>query len=278
MSVGRPILITVHGTRTFGAWQDRLGSLVRAENPNFDVQSYRYGYFSVLAFLIPVFRWLAVRSFRQRLREVIEDNPGSPITIVCHSFGTHIVAYALRGMTADELPQIPALILSGSVLRSNFEWHRLHGTGKVHRVINDCGINDNILMLSQMLVLLTGMAGRVGFYGFSSAFLVNRFFAGGHGHYFRPVSDDPDSFMREWWLPIIAREQAPRPSSTVPEGGPLRGILYAFMRVADPVKGGLYLALIAVVVFIGNVQPRRAAALEQGRREYQAAAAQVGSS
>jgi hypothetical protein len=277
MSEARPILITVHGIRTFGAWQERLKSLVLAERPEFDVKSYRYGYFSVLAFLLPIFRWLAVRSFRQRLRQVIQDNPGSPITIVCHSFGTHIVTYALRGMKSAELPEIPALILSGSVLRSNFDWSRLHKTGKVRLIVNDCGTNDNILMLSQMLVLLTGMAGRVGFYGFTDAFLVNRFFAGGHSHYFSPVSGDPDSFMREWWLPVIARGQSPAVSMAAPEGGALRGVLYAFMRVADPVKGGLYLALIAAVVFIGYVQPRRAAAQEQGRREYQAAAAQVGS-
>ncbi|AJA65756.1 hypothetical protein ACVIW2_004533 [Bradyrhizobium huanghuaihaiense] len=277
MSASRTILITVHGIRTFGEWQERLKSLVQDANPNIDVKSYRYGYFSVIAFLIPIFRWLAVRSFRNRLREIIRENPGSPITIVCHSFGTHLVAHALRGIKPDELPVIPALILSGSVLRSNFNWRRLRATGKLKLVVNDCGTNDGILVLSQMLVLLTGMAGRVGFYGFTDDFIVNRYFAGGHSHYFRPVGNDPDSFMREWWVPIAALAQAPKPAGALSLGGTLQGVLHAFMRIADPLKGGLYFGLIAILVFFGYVQPRRETALEEGRRQYQAAAGQVGS-
>src|SRR6266403_554537 len=223
--------------------------------PNIDVKSYRYGYFSVIAFRIPIFRWLAVRSFRSRLRDIIRENPGSPITIVCHSFGTHLVAHALGGMRPDELPEIPALILSGSVLRSNFNWRRLSAAGKLKLVVNDCGTNDGILVLSQMLVLFTGMAGRVGFYGFTEDFVVNRYFAGGHSHYFRPTGDDPDSFMREWWVPIAALAQAPKQAGALSVGGALQGVLHAFMRIADPLKGGLYFGLIAAVVFFGYVQP-----------------------
>jgi hypothetical protein len=49
------------------------------------------------------------------------------------------------------------------------------------------------------------------------------------------------------------------------------------MWIADPVKIGLYCGLIGAMVFFGYIEPRRAASVEQGRREYQSAARQVGS-
>jgi hypothetical protein len=192
----RPVLITVHGIRTFGQWQDRLKKLVTAANPNIEVKEYGYGYFSVVAFLIPVVRWLAVIGFRRRLKLLLKTHPGAPVSIVAHSFGTHIVARALQSMKPAELPEIPVVILAGSVLKSDFDWTALLNSGKLKRVINDCGIDDNILLLSQMCVLLTGMAGRVGFYGFSDDQVMNRYFAGGHSHYFQPAGADLDSFMR----------------------------------------------------------------------------------
>ncbi|XUJ32212.1 hypothetical protein ACQ5SK_26600 [Bradyrhizobium japonicum] len=83
--------------------------------------------------------------------------------------------------------------------------------------------------------------------------------------------------MREWWVPIAALAQAPKPAGALSLGGTLQGVLHAFMRIADPLKGGLYFGLIAILVFFGYVQPRRETALEEGRRRYQAAAGQVGS-
>jgi hypothetical protein len=63
------------------------------------------------------------------------------------------------------------------------------------------------------------MAGRVGFYGFTDEFIVNRFFAVGHSHYFQPTTDDPDSFMREWWVPILANAKFPRSARTLATRG-----------------------------------------------------------
>ena len=99
ISAGRPILITFHGIRTFGAWQARLQRLVRRANPDIDIKSYRHGYFSVIAFLIPIFRSLAVRSFRNRLRDIIRENPGSPIFDRLPFM--HALRSSLKGSTAQ---------------------------------------------------------------------------------------------------------------------------------------------------------------------------------
>src|SRR3990172_3347051 len=139
------LVITVHGIRTFGQWQERLARLVSEADPTLRIGSYQYGYFSVLAFLFPPFRWLATCQFRKALRSIVSLNPGATISIVAHSFGTHIVAWGLRGLKPGERPKIRTLVFAGSVLRSGFPWADLQDDGTVHRVVNDCGIHDNIL-------------------------------------------------------------------------------------------------------------------------------------
>jgi hypothetical protein len=79
---------------------------------------------------------------------------------------------------------INTVILAGSVLKENFPWRDLIGT-RVARVVNDCGLNDKVLLLSKLLVLFTGMAGRVGFTGATSRIFRNRYSPFGHSGYFQ---------------------------------------------------------------------------------------------
>ncbi|TPN47654.1 MULTISPECIES: hypothetical protein [unclassified Mesorhizobium] len=273
------IVIAVHGIRDFGQWQDRLGDIL-AVNPSIVTERYRFGYFSVLAFLIPFARWLAVRAFRRHFEQLVKDNPEAHFSLVAHSFGTHIVAHAIRGMKPPDIPRIKTIILAASVLRSSFDWSaviarsRMNGKG-IQRVLNDCGWDDKVLILSQLFVLFTGMAGRVGFYGFIGVDVKNRFFPGGHGHYFKPAGVDADAFMREWWLPVLAATAKPRDGLPFPPNTIPKGIFYALLRLADPVKICVYLMTFLLVWNIAYLEPRRAAAEESYRRQYQTAATQM---
>lgn len=273
------IVVTVHGIRTFGQWQNRLRTLTLKANPDILVENYGYGYFSVIAFVIPLFRWLAVRSFRNNLKTLMQAHPGASFSFVAHSFGTHLVAHALRGMKPGERPDVELIILSGSVLRSAFDWASLMnpaaGKPGIRRVINDCGLNDTVLILSQAGVLFTGMAGRVGFYGFTGSDLVNRFFPGGHSHYFMPPGDDPDAFMKRYWVPVLAAGDEALPGLEIPVAGTLKGIEYALYRIADPIKLALYGLIAFILINYAYLEPRAEARLEQARREYLAAAAQM---
>jgi hypothetical protein len=83
------LIVTVHGIRTFGHQQERLEALVKAA-PNataIDFYNYKYGYFSVLGFLIPPLRWLVVRQFRNELRDLTARTSYDRIDLVGHSFG-----------------------------------------------------------------------------------------------------------------------------------------------------------------------------------------------
>src|ERR1700722_6509622 len=193
----RHLLITVHGIRTFGAWQERLETLVAHESADrtLRVINYKYGYFSVLAFLVPPLRWLVVRRFRRFLLSEAQGRVWDRTDLVGHSFGTHIIAWALYGINEPSRPLINTILLAGSVLKSGFPWNALINRG-VTRVVNDCGTRDMILLLSQFVVLFTGMAGRLGFHGGVGRQFRNRWFSFDHSGYFLTRGQPDDTFMR----------------------------------------------------------------------------------
>lgn len=266
------IVVTVHGIRTFGQWQDRLRSLIAHESEEIIVEPFRYGYFSALAFMLPVFRWFAVLFFRTRLRSLIKRYPHGRFTFVAHSFGTHLTIHGLQGLRQQDVPEIDLIILAGSVLRPNFNWPKFLLKLPCRRVINDCGVNDNVLLLSQFGVLLSGMAGRVGFYGFTGNDIVNRFFVGGHGHYFTSSRHDQNYFMRTYWLPSIVNGAVPRLVDQRPPFGIFGGMSNAAVRFSDPMKLLFYGALVWFAYDGFYRQPRLELIAEQMSRTIAVAA------
>lgn len=82
MASSRHLVITVHGIRTFGRWQERLEALLKNADSSIEVFNYKYGYFSVPAFVIPFFRWMVTRQFRQTLIHEISKGTWDRIDIV----------------------------------------------------------------------------------------------------------------------------------------------------------------------------------------------------
>src|SRR5262245_25305669 len=101
------LVITVHGIRTFGDWQERLEDLLVRQTAGRDVtiEHYKFGYFSVIAFVVPLLRWLVVRRFRRFLQR-IESDKWDRIDVIAHSFGTHLVSWGLYRTPARRRPKI----------------------------------------------------------------------------------------------------------------------------------------------------------------------------
>lgn len=192
--------LTVHGIRTFGAWQNRLRILVHQQVSPVPFHSYKYGYFSALAFFIPWIRSREVSRLEKHLRELFKENLGNDFIIFSHSFGTYLITHALQELSKDGSLPIKTLVFCGSVLRHDHNWSTLHRAGV--RIVNDCADNDFVLWLSEMFVPGTGMAGKRGFYGFLNDRLTNRYFQGGHSTYFKG-----DRFMELYWLPLFDTNQ-----------------------------------------------------------------------
>lgn len=191
-------VLTVHGIRTFGNWQNKLSTLITSTFSGIKISSYKYGYFSELSFLVPFLRNIKVDDLKKKLINTFESSPDQQFIIFCHSFGTYLVAFALKSLVAEgrTLP-IQLVVTSGSVLKSRFDWN-FYLRATTGKIVNDCGNSDSILILSEILVYGTGMAGRSGFYGFENDRIINRHFEGGHSHYF-----DNHEFINKYWLPLL---------------------------------------------------------------------------
>ncbi len=230
----RHVLVTVHGIRTFGGWQLRLERLVHEREPACDVHRFNFNYFNALAFWFPPTRWLVGRRFARELQNLVTEFKPSRLDIVAHSFGTYVVVSGLRHVSP--FIQVHTLILSGSVLPENHYWGDLVPK-RVSRIINDCGFNDSVLILSQALVPLTGMAGRVGFVGLLGSNFENRYFDFGHSGYFQSPSRKSDNnFMREKWLPLLTTSDSIEKFDFRGEASALTGIQLTFLRWINPVK------------------------------------------
>lgn len=256
------LVISIHGIRTFGQWQERLEKLLRAHEPSIVVRSYKIGYFSIAAFQIPFLRWMVRRRFRQYLLTEA-DRDWDRIDIVAHSFGTHIAAWTLDSLPENRRPPaIHTLILSGSVLRLNFPWLLLLGR-RVQRVVNECGTKDSVLLLSQWLVLLTGMAGRMGFqFVREGDDFRNRYFEFGHSGYFGKNAHD-DSFMAQHWVPLLTGT-GPIPAWDERRSGRWLGAeMWTATNLSEPIKVFLYLLLLLGLLHWWNLPRHRAQIAEQ---------------
>lgn len=254
MSESKHIVITVHGIRTFGKWQRRLERLLKLEDPQIRSYHFQYGYFSALAFLVPFLRHLLVKRFRRELLAVINAEQPARLDIVGHSFGTHLIGWALHSLRDDRSVNINTVILAGSILRSDFYWPDLIPT-RVRRVVNDCGSIDSVLLLSQFLVMFTGMAGRVGFVGMNGPEFQNRYSHFGHGGYFVSKNGtESDKYMQKHWLPLLLGESEIEVFDDRVAPGALGGVGIWFANNMEPVKILMYTApLVIALLFVGGL-------------------------
>jgi hypothetical protein len=234
------VIITVHGIRTFGRWQERLGALLRTAGSQAEILHFKYGYFSSLAFLIPVFRYLRVLDFSRYLVRVRATYPNARIDIVSHSFGTHVTAWAIRRLNRRSTFKVGFIILSGSVLKPDFPWTDLLMGGAVDKVVNECGTMDSVLILNQFVALFTGMAGRIGFSGLTGDAFRNNFFAFGHSGYFTRNGVPFDDFMQTRWVPFLTQGISPAETDERAEGGLVSGLVQWLLQNSEPVKLFVY--------------------------------------
>jgi hypothetical protein len=119
--------------------------------------------------------------------------------------------------------------------------------------VNDCGIKDSVLLLSQFLVLFTGMAGRLGFNGGTGRNFRNRFFDCGHSGYFLGAKGQDDSFMTRYWLPLLASEADPE-IVDIRKSSAISGIYVTLLNNAEPIKLALYMTpVIAFSIWISGL-------------------------
>ncbi|HGF5186836.1 TPA: hypothetical protein ACF35N_000819 [Vibrio parahaemolyticus] len=194
-------ILTVHGIRTFGSWQNRLFKLVKEHHKTKKVEhlEFKFTGIDLFTFIFPRLRRKVIHKLVSELRMWLLDNKVREIYCFSHSFGTYLTIKALEELTDEPgVESIKYVVLSGSVLDKDYDFSQLKKNRDI-TVINDCAVSDVPLLFSEAFVLDTGMAGITGFRGISANKIQNRFFKGGHSHFF----DEQSKFMTKFWLPLF---------------------------------------------------------------------------
>lgn len=191
-------LITIHGIRTNGKWQQELVEEVKKYSRSFNFVEVKYGFFDLISFVLPWSRARKIREVAAELVRVIEESKNTEVNIVAHSFGTLIVSEAFKSLS--ESSKVNNVIFCGSPMCHVESID--HVVSRSERTVNECGVADFVLLFARLFAVGLGDAGRIGFAKANTNKFVNRYFNGGHGLYFDEV-DTGDFFVKKHWMPIL---------------------------------------------------------------------------
>lgn len=197
------LLISVHGIRTFGQWQNTLTNIIKENSNSIIHYSYQYNFFDLASFFFPFTRKQKADELIIKINQSINSNPDKKIYLVGHSFGTYVISRLIEKNTFKN--KIELVILSGSVLPTSYEIENKISP-KVNKIINDCGVKDFVLIINKIFVYGLGDSGRKGFVGVNNSKMINRYFNGGHSLYFES-NENSINFMEENWIPYILQNK-----------------------------------------------------------------------
>ena len=155
----RPLVITLHGIRTFAAWQIELTD--ELNKSGMLTKTHRYGYFSALKLIRPSRRKAEVERFREEYTHLIKEYPNQSPSIIAHSFGTYIVTKSLELYDGIRFDQV---ILCGSIVARDYDWKSLFESRQVNRVLNEGAKKDIFVKAAPYFILDSGASGAYGFH------------------------------------------------------------------------------------------------------------------
>jgi hypothetical protein len=261
-------VVAVHGMNTAGAWQEAFTWLIGTTwGRSVPVAVYKYG-IVIAGVIMPWRRRRLQHALRAKIsalrtearRQGYDGNPD----LIAHSFGTwligHLLLDELKRQAGDRL-SFGRIILTGCILRPDFDWKAIREAGLVEDILNYYGNADGVVPLAQATIWDSGPSGRRGFdgdqvinvraegFGHGDFFSLNKLMPGGksaldysYERYWRPfltlsgeeLADLPDrSKSDDSWRPYIWM---------------LRGTLFPLMAL--PLVGA---AIIWAVASIGTI-------------------------
>jgi hypothetical protein len=185
----KQIVVLIHGILSHAVWQERLVHLL--SEAEIDAYAIGFGYLDLLKFWSPFFtRKSSINRVLRELRALRVKHPTADISVVAHSYGTHVVSRILDEETDI---RIHRLQLCGSILPQTYRWDkalsRITGT-----VINDVGTRD---IWPVIATLVSWGYGASGTFGFKTISVTDRFHRCGHNDFFT------DEHVKKYWLPFL---------------------------------------------------------------------------
>ncbi|WP_418156980.1 hypothetical protein RA290_08460 [Pantoea agglomerans] len=192
-------ILTVHGIRTYGDWQEDLSEICGNNESTAAVKFYHYknALISTRTFMNESKRDLIFSDFKDSLNMWLENNRSRRLICIAHSFGTFLLMKALNEIVDKSLLiELDLIILSGSILPQDYKFPLLE-LNKNISIVNECAIHDYALIMNECFTHNGGLGGVLGFNGFQSGSLKNRYHLGGHDCFFE------SDFINNYWIPMI---------------------------------------------------------------------------
>lgn len=181
-------VLLIHGIRTRASWAEMVGKALE-EDCGVTAIPIRYGFFNSIKFLSPwFFRKAPIERVVRELRMAQKDYTN--VSVIAHSFGTHIIVNALKNRDIS----LHRIILCGCVVSDKF--HRAEFAAQIGPdiILNDCGTHDVWPVLATSCTWGFGSSGT---FGMGTIGVRDRFNKFGHGDYF------DQEFVKEFWCPFI---------------------------------------------------------------------------
>lgn len=230
------VFILVHGVMTIGDWQERLQLELKKDNRK--IYPYEFNFYSAIKISNGISRRRKVKDFTAFFEQTLIENPNSKINIIAHSFGTYLTVKALEKCKLDNLSEVSNILLTGSVLRNDYNFTPIINKYSIKNIINDCGYNDIPLIFNKLFSFGLGNAGRVGFNTCNNK-LENRFHKCGHS-----VLDSSESFTKQYIHPIFDCNEIQKVDER--KFGSFRQFIESFLNMLNPYIG---YTIIFVVIY-----------------------------
>ncbi|HMH14174.1 MAG TPA: hypothetical protein VK578_13810 [Edaphobacter sp.] len=195
-------VLALHGMNTRGDWQETFNWRVSTSyKRSVPVAIYKYGIVRPGALC----RWSLTR-LEKRVIDRIHTLQGDteaegfqgPPDVIAHSLGTWLIGHALK--RNPEL-KIGRLLLTGCILRPDFDWKTLQSNGQVEAVLNHYGTKDFWAGIAHYVIPDSGPSGRI---GFVSGFPVVQVRAEGFGHSDYFTKEHFGEVFKQTWQPFLS--------------------------------------------------------------------------
>lgn len=233
----QPVVISsLHGFKSHGKWQHKLTAFLGTKRlPGY---GFDYGY-RLIGCLIPGFKNRLVKDFYSAYCSLVKNkdykidnkNPSRRPSIVAHSLGSYILCQAMmmhRDIKFDKI------ILCGSIVDEDFDWHTLFQRNQVHFVRNEFSPKDGVVKWGWILNgAKKGHSGWNGFTYNSNYFEQERLDLFNHSTFFE------GAHMEHNWLPFLLK---PPPEFQVIRGKDVKdsdfNIYFVFTKEIDDISYG----------------------------------------
>src|SRR5690554_2792011 len=183
------LIILLHGIRTHASWHITLTEHIKSKS-NSEVESIRYGFFSVIFFLLKLYRW-KLKHVTQEIRMLKSRYPNHELILAAHSFGTYL---ALKFLKNNPDVKVKRILFCGSVVDNNYDFERMPNFPGAGTIANLIGTKDCYPVLAKIFSIGYGASGTFGFY---RNVVMNKFLNCGHSGFFSTEIYD------KYWLPFL---------------------------------------------------------------------------